>query len=143
MSIAASQPVERVLEVLGDRAVIKTAGSDTDGRFALVEITSPKGGGPPPHRHPWREGYWVLEGELEFVVEGRKRTLTAGSWLLVQNGVAHTLKVLSETARYLLLAEPAGVELFFINLEKGTADDPSNLAKIVQIAGEHGIELVT
>jgi hypothetical protein len=33
------------------------------------------------------------------------------------------------------------VELFFISLQEGTADDPSNITKIVQIAGEHGIEL--
>ena len=89
----------RVLQVLGDRAVIKSAGADTDGRFALVEVTSPKGNGPPPHRHPWREGYWVIEGELEFVVDTNTTKLAPGSWLLVQPGVAHTLKVLTDSAR--------------------------------------------
>ena len=132
----------RVLDVLGDRAVIKAAGTDTDGRFVLVEITSPKGGGPPPHRHPWREGYWVIEGELEFVVDSKTTKLAPGSWLLVQPGVAHTLKVLTDSARYLLIGEPAGVESFFMDLQERTADDPGNRGKIVQIAGEHRIELV-
>ena len=141
MGMSASSLSGRVLEVLGDRVVVQAAGSETDKRFALVEITSPMGGGPPPHRHPWREGYWVLEGELEFIVDGKSSKLTPGSWLLVQAGTAHTLKVLTPSARYLLLGEPAGVELFLAALHERTAGDPGNLGKIVQIAGEHRIEL--
>ena len=83
----------------------------------------------------------MIEGELEFVVDGRTTTLAPGSWLLVQPGVPHTSKVLTDSARYLLIGEPAGVESFFADLAERTADDPGNVAKIVQIAGEHRIEL--
>ena len=142
MSAMIMSPTDgRVLEVLGDRVVIKSAGSDTEGRFALLEFTSPKGGGAPPHRHPWREGYWVLEGEFEFFIDGERRKFTPGSWLVVPPGAAHTLKALTDSARYLMFAEPAGVEACLIDIQARTASDPTNIEKIVQIAGEHGIEL--
>ena len=133
----------RVLEVLGDRIVVKTSGSETDGRFSLLEFTSPKDAGPPPHRHAWREGYWVLEGEIEFVIDGQKQTLSPGSWIVVPGGEVHTSKVLSESARYLMFAEPAGVEDFLAEVQEGTADDPANLEKIFEIAARHGLEAVT
>lgn len=132
----------RVLEVLGDRIVVKTPGSETDGRFSLLEFTTPKDGGPPPHRHAWREGYWILEGEIEFTIAGESQTLTPGSWVVVPGGVVHTSKVLSESARYLMFAEPAGVEAFLAEVQEQTADDPTNLEKILRIAGEHGLEAV-
>jgi quercetin dioxygenase-like cupin family protein len=133
----------KLLEVLGDRIVVKTHGTETHGRFSLLEFTTPKNGGPPPHRHAWREGYWVLDGEIEFVIDGKKETLTPGSWLLVHGGTIHTSKVLSDRARYLMLAEPAGVEDFLAEVHDETADDPANLAKILEIASRHGLEAVT
>ena len=84
----------------------------------------------------------MLEGEIEFTIDGEKKTLTPGSWVVVPGGVVHTSKVLSESARYLMFAEPAGVEDFLAEVQERTADDPANLEKILAIAGEHGLEAV-
>ena len=37
----------------------------TAGRFCLIDMHVPPGGGPPPHRHDFEETFTVLEGELE------------------------------------------------------------------------------
>jgi quercetin dioxygenase-like cupin family protein len=84
----------------------------------------------------------MIEGEIEFTIEGRSETATPGSWLLIPGGAVHSLKTLSESARYLMFSEPAGVEDFLAEVQEKTADDPTNLEKIVQIAGKHGIDAV-
>lgn len=132
----------RVLDVLGDRIVVKTHGSETDGRFSLTEFSSPKDGGPPPHRHAWREGYWMMEGEIAFTVEGKTGTLTPGSWMVIPAGAVHSLKTLSDGARYLMFSEPAGVEDFLTECHAETAVDPTNLETIIRVATKHGIEPV-
>ena len=132
----------RVIECLGDGCTVKTPGSETNGRFALLEFTSPKDVGPPPHKHAWHEGYWVIDGKIEFVIDGKRQTLTPGSWIVVPGGTVHSSKVLSDGARYLMFAEPAGVEEFLAEVQEQTADDPGNMNKILQIAGRHGVEVV-
>lgn len=66
----------------------------------------------------------------------------AGSWLVIPGGVVHSLKTLSESASYLMFSEPAGVEDLIAEVHEKTANDPTNLEKIIQIAGKHGIEPV-
>ena len=49
--------------------VIKLEREDTNDAFALVEAEFPAGlPGPPRHRHPWHESFYVLSGELQFTV---------------------------------------------------------------------------
>jgi quercetin dioxygenase-like cupin family protein len=132
----------RVLDVLGDRILVKTHGSETEGRFSLTEFNSPKAGGPPPHRHAWREGYWVVDGEIALTVDGKTATLSPGSWMVVPGGAVHSLKTLSDGARYLMFSEPAGVEDFLAEVHAEADGDPPDLEKIIQIAGKHGIEAV-
>lgn len=133
----------QAFEVMGDRITVKTAGSETDGRFSLLEFDTPKDVGPPPHSHAWREAYWVLEGEIEFVIDGKNQRLTPGSWLVVPGGTVHFSKALSERARYLMFAEPAGVENFLIDVHKETADNPGNMKKVLEIAARHGFDVVS
>ena len=131
----------RAFEVMGDRIVVKTPGSETDGRFCLLEFDTPKDVGPPPHSHAWREGYFVLDGELELMVEGQSQSLSAGAWAVVPGGTLHTSKALSARTRYLMFAEPAGVDDFLVEVQEKTADDPGNLEKILEIAGRHGFQV--
>ena len=41
----------RHLGVVGDTYTILLSGMDTAGRFTLIDMYVPPGGGPPPHRH--------------------------------------------------------------------------------------------
>ena len=69
----------RMLWVVGELLTLKVVGSNTHGTFALIEEVTPPQGGPPPHMHTREdETFYVLEGELEFVVGGRALLATAG-----------------------------------------------------------------
>jgi hypothetical protein len=39
------------LGVVGDTYTVLLSGDDTDGRYCLIDMVVPPGGGPPPHRH--------------------------------------------------------------------------------------------
>ena len=43
------------LGVVGDTYTILLSGADTAGRYTLIDMHVPPGGGPPPHRHDFEE----------------------------------------------------------------------------------------
>jgi quercetin dioxygenase-like cupin family protein len=50
------------LAVVGDTYTVLLSGEQTAGRFAMLDMLIPPGGGPPPHRHDFEECFRVLEG---------------------------------------------------------------------------------
>src|ERR1700732_218996 len=64
--------------LVGDTYTILLAGKDTAGRFCLIDMHIPPGGGPPPHRHNFEETFIVLEGEFEATFRGAKLVGGAG-----------------------------------------------------------------
>src|SRR6266576_4309584 len=66
------------LGVVGDTYTILLSGADTAGRFTLIDMHVPPGGGPPPHRHDFEETFILLDGELQATFRGEKRVVRAG-----------------------------------------------------------------
>src|SRR5271165_7437485 len=60
------------LGLVGDTYTILLSGDDTGGRYCLVDMHIPPGGGPPPHRHDFEESFTLLEGEIEATFRGEK-----------------------------------------------------------------------
>jgi quercetin dioxygenase-like cupin family protein len=86
-----------------------------DPALGAVEITVAAGWpGPPLHHHAFAEAFYVLEGELTFMLGGSKHVARAGEFLHVPGGAVHTLANHSTAdARYLLLCTPGGFERRF------------------------------
>jgi quercetin dioxygenase-like cupin family protein len=103
------------LSVAGDTYTILLNGADTAGRFALIDMYVPPGGGPPPHRHDFEETFSVLEGEIEFTFRGETEVARAGETLNIPANAPHRFRNASERpARMLCLCAPAGQEEFFL-----------------------------
>ena len=64
--------------LVGDTYTILVAGKDTQGRYCLIDMHIPPGGGPPPHRHDFEEMFSVLEGEIEASFRGIKTIIRSG-----------------------------------------------------------------
>ena len=60
------------LGLVGDTYTILLTGKDTAGRYCLIDMHIPPGGGPPPHRHDFEESFIVIAGELEATFRGAK-----------------------------------------------------------------------
>src|SRR5229473_5860037 len=67
--------------LVGDTYTITVTGEETDGRFCVIDMHIPPGGGPPPHRHDFEETFILLEGEMEATFRGEKSIVRAGDTL--------------------------------------------------------------
>jgi quercetin dioxygenase-like cupin family protein len=102
------------LGVVGDTYTILVSGDDTAGRYTLIDMYVPPGGGPPPHRHDFEEMFTVLDGEIELTFRGVSAVATAGETINVPADAPHVFRNVSERpARLLCLCSPAGQEEFF------------------------------
>src|SRR5438552_907045 len=90
--------------MLGDLYTIKVEDADTGGKYAAVEATVAPQNGPPPHiHHREDESFYVLEGELSFLVGDRTILARAGSYVYVPQGMLHTFKNVGMKAAKLLV----------------------------------------
>lgn len=105
-----------LLAIAGGNYRIIISGEQTNGNYAVIEMTVPPGGGPPPHSHPdTQEMFHVLEGELEFKTEAGKQIVTKDGFVNIPlGGAIHCFKNTSENyARLLCTVVPAGLENLF------------------------------
>src|SRR3712207_426594 len=77
---------------LGHPARYLAVGEETGQSYALAWGTVPVGGGPPPHRHAFDEGFYVLRGELTFTAGNRTVVVPTGGFINVRADTAHTLR---------------------------------------------------
>jgi quercetin dioxygenase-like cupin family protein len=144
-------PQGRTIAVVGDVYRFLATGEDTNGKYALFEALVPPGGGPPPHVHSREEeGFYVLEGEITFTVNGERVVATAGMFTNMPVGTPHSFKNESDKpARMLISVAPAGLEKMFFEVgvplpeESTTALPPTKeeIEKLLTIAPRYGIEI--
>jgi len=102
------------LGLVGDTYTILLAGKDTAGRFCLIDMHIPPGGGPPPHRHNFEESFTVLEGEIEATFRGVRSLARVGETVHIPANAPHQFENKSDrSARLLCICAPAGLEEFF------------------------------
>jgi quercetin dioxygenase-like cupin family protein len=84
------------------------------GRYCLIDMHIPLGGGRPPHRHDFEESFTLLKGEIEATFRGEKSLVRAGETINIPANAPHSFTNASkQTVRLLCLCVPAGQEEFF------------------------------
>lgn len=141
----------RTLAVVGDVYRFLATGEDTDGKYALFEAIVPPGGGPPPHVDSREEeGFYILDGEITFTIDGKRLVATAGMFANMPVGTLHSFKnESSRPAKMLISVAPAGLEKMFfefgVPVPQGatTAPPPTKeeIEKLLAIAPRYGIEI--
>jgi quercetin dioxygenase-like cupin family protein len=142
----------RTIGVFGDVYRFLATGADTNGKYVLWEAIVPPGGGPPPHVHSREEeGFYVLEGEITFTIDGQRLVGTPGMFANMPVGTPHSFKNESNRpAKMLILLAPAGLEnMFFefgVPVPQGatTAPPPTKdeIEKFLAVAPRYGIEIM-
>jgi quercetin dioxygenase-like cupin family protein len=141
----------RTVAVVGDVYRFLATGEDTSGKYALFEAIVPPGGGPPPHVHSREEeGFYVLQGEVTFTVNGERVLAAAGTFANMPVGTPHSFKNESgQPAKMLISVAPAGLERMFfevgVPLAEGatTALPPTKeeIEKLLAVAPKYGVEI--
>ena len=109
-------PQVRHISVVGDTYSILVSGSQTDGRYCLIDMLVPDGSGPPPHRHDFEEMFTLLEGELEFTFRGKTQSVAAPMTVNIPANAPHVFKNTSgKTFHMLCMCTPAGQDEFFMS----------------------------
>src|SRR5262245_21277358 len=114
-----NQPGEgRTVAVVGDVYRFLATGEDTGGKYALFEALVSPGGGPPTHVHSREEeGFYVLEGEITYLVGDQRLVANAGMFANMPVGTPHSFKNESgKPARMLVFLAPAGLEKMFFEV---------------------------
>ncbi|MEM7117729.1 MAG: cupin domain-containing protein [Chloroflexota bacterium] len=135
----------KVLHAFGDEQRVLLRGENTGGQLAMLLATTPPGSGPPPHYHENEdEWFYLLEGELEFFVDGVWREVKAGTAVFIPRNTIHTFKNTGDTPlKMLIQTTPAGFETFFKRCsEEFAKPGPPDMGRIIAISAEHGIHYV-
>ena len=144
------------LAVVGDTYTVLLSGEQTDGRFAMLDMLIPPGGGPPPHRHNFEECFRVLAGSIEVRLRDLPPVrLEAGDSANIPANAPHAFRnTADEDARLLCTVAPAGLERFFAEFgdpvptrtspapELSDAERRDRLERAAAKAPEYGIEML-
>ena len=100
--------------LVGDTYTILLDTDDTDGRYCLIDMHIPPGGGPGPHRHDFEESFTLLEGEIQATFRGQKSVVRAGETINIPSNAPHEFHNESnQPVRLLCICAPSGQEEFF------------------------------
>lgn len=131
------------LNVLGMPLTMLCESHETGGAWSLFEEDVPHGMGPPPHRHDWDEAYYILDGEVDFEIDGKPVRSSRGDFNYLPRNTVHGFKGASAApARVLIFASPAHGSEFFHDLNFEIRSLPEDAQKIPGIGQRHGIQFM-
>src|SRR6218665_2555535 len=101
------------LGIAGNTYTVTVTGEQTGGKFCVIEMYIPHGGGPPPHRHDFEETFIILEGELQATFRGANQTVRAGETIKIPSNAPPRFENVSGVpVRLICICSPAGQDEF-------------------------------
>jgi quercetin dioxygenase-like cupin family protein len=138
----------------GALAEFKATAADTGGQMTIVEVTEHPGAEAPLHvHHRDDEGFWILDGDVTFVVGDETIEASAGDYVFGPRGIPHRFTVGDRGCRMLFILVPGGIEGVIRatsepaqtrTLPPPTEEEPSTeeIEGLKAIVREHGYELL-
>ena len=129
--------------VVGHKVVTYNTSGDYD---LMLGETPSKTQGPPPHLHNnFKESFLIIEGEMEFFINGEVKNVKAGESVDIPPKTIHTFGNKSEVpCKWVNIHSPKGFREFFEKMgvpstienaqEKSMA--PESIQKVVETAGD-------
>ena len=135
-----------------DEITFLITGEQTGGAFFMAEVSVVPGGSNPPHiHHREEECFYLQEGTLTVEVGGKTYAASAGDFIRLPRGVAHSFENTGKVdAKVLLLVTPAGLEKFFEEAfypveDRSAAMPPMNeefMARLLGASSKVGLEFL-
>ena len=131
---------------LGLPTRILSTGETTGGAFGLLEHWDmPPGWATPYHTHHREdEAFYILEGELAIVSDGKWSIAGSGSYVFAPREIPHGFKVAGTiAAKMLVLCAPAGFEHFVLAqaVDIALPPAPPDMAKLMELAESYHIDI--
>ncbi len=133
----------------GALMVLKAAGEQTGGQFALLDQRAPGEYAVPRHVHEREDEAWyILEGEATFYCGDETFTAGPGAWVFAPKGIPHAFRVGPTGARLLTMAWPAG----FADFVRAAGEPapalavpepaPLEVERLTELGRQYGIEIL-
>lgn len=114
----------------------------TNGDIQVIEYSSTDRQGPPPHGHPWHEIEFVIEGDVEFMVDGGPWTRGGpGTVQMLQAGTSHSVRIPGGQARLLMVTVGAPYDGFAKAVSALLEQGGYSAEDLVETAGQFGVTL--
>jgi len=121
---------------------------DTTGNYDLMMAETPAGvPGPPPHLHTtMEESFLIVEGEMEFMIDGKISVVKAGESVDIPPNTLHTFGNKSDrSCKWINIHSPKGFRAFFeqMGVPAGEEDavqrsvEPALIQKVMQTAADY------
>lgn len=138
------------LSFFGTLTWVKASGAQTGGGLTLIEHVIPPGAGSPWHvHHNEDESFYVIEGDILFIVGAEQQRITAGpgTYVFGPRDIPHGFRNESSVpARMLLETTPSGFEQFVLALAEpasGVAPaGPPDMGRLMAEAAKANIEIL-
>lgn len=126
----------------GTKMLHKLSGADTGSLFTFGSVEVEPGFGPPLHVHTHEdEMFYILEGEIEFTIDGKTFVAGAGTTVFGPRGVPHAFRGAGEkAAKFLIFVTGDNFERFYPRWEAAMVG--GDFARAEEIAEAHGIRFV-
>jgi mannose-6-phosphate isomerase-like protein (cupin superfamily) len=135
----------RTLHAFGHAIVVLLDGKQTAEKFTAFLNISPPGGGPGPHYHE-REDEWfyIVEGQVSFLINGTWVDMFPGDCVYSPRGSVHAFKnKTNQPIRVFMTIAPAGFERFFAEVAEVWAQPERDASRITAISEKYGIHAVS
>ena len=129
------------LNVIG--AQITVLASETDIQDQQITVQSgDEGTGPPPHSHDWDESFYVTKGQIAFTSGGETAMCTAGTLVHVPAGTIHAFSYGPGGGEMLeITGRRSNAVPMFTAVDREIPPGPPDVAKVIQVLGEHGVKV--
>lgn len=133
------------IQIFDEEIIVKVAGAETAGGYALITISVAPGGGPPLHAHPGNETFYVLSGEFRFTRRDTYGVLAfpAGPGAVVHapGGAPHRFENTSPTHSTMLIVVSADTVDFLRELGAAFPSGAQpDMEKMLTIGAKYDIE---
>ena len=139
------------IAIAGDINSILASKEDTSGTYSVFEAKVFPNGGPIPHiQTREHEGFYVLEGEISFSVDGKEIIAKCGTFVNIPPHVIHSFKNKTEVlAKILVILAPGGLENLFVQVgdevSEPTLQPPpmseDKMEKFASLLSDYGVEI--
>lgn len=135
--------VGETIPVLGTNVRFVLEADKTNSGFSVIEVELPRDQGPPPHEHPWDEAYYIIDGDVWFMVDGHEQVYTTGDFLYAPGGTPHSFRGADDKpARVLVFDAPAAAGAFFRETSREVKNIPEDLAKLPAIGAQYRLRFL-
>lgn len=130
------------MNVLGVNVTVMATNVQTQG-YEITVQGGAAGSGPPPHRHPWDESFYVLEGSVDFTVAGKTEHCPRGALVHIPAGTVHSFQFGAEGGQMFEITGAGGsATRMFTDIAKRFPPGPPDLRLVTAALADNGVTLV-